>query len=372
MSNKEGEMNPLVPSGRARRRFLKSIAFAAASTSTATMLPTVGRGMQEAVVETPGKCPDVAIPMREVEGKVAFITGGSSGIGLGIARAFADAGMKIVIGYRTKGHLDEAMQYLKSAHDRVYAIKVDVTDRPGTEQAAAETIKIFGKVHVLVNNAGVTVPASLSRTSYEDWDWLMGVNLHGVFNGVHTFLPHIKAHGEGGQIITTSSILGLFVAGGGQGAYCVSKFAVVGMMEALRAELTDTNVGVSVFCPGVVQSNLFDSNRNRPIGPADRASKADSNMSALKKAMKDSPVAMDPLEAGQHVLRGMRNNDLYIFSHPEFEQVIQLRNEALIASVPANLHPTETRLAMARSVLQNSIYTTERDRKLCARRRVPR
>ena len=137
-------------------------------------------------------------PMADVEGKVAFVTGGSSGIGLGIARAFADAGMKVIIGYRTKGHLDEAMKYFEGASDRVHAVNVDVTDRPGMEAAAAESERVFGKVHVLVNNAGVMVPTSLSTTTYADWDFVIGVNLAGVFNGVHAFLPCIQGHGEGG------------------------------------------------------------------------------------------------------------------------------------------------------------------------------
>lgn len=316
---------------------------------------------------SPSNCPDVKIPMKEVAGKVAFITGGSSGIGLGIARAFADAGMKVVIGYRTKKHFEEAMKYLEKAGDRIHAISVDVTDRPGMEKAAAEAVQIFGKVHVLVNNAGVDLRAPLSSTTYDDWDWVMGVNLNGVFNGMHTFLPRIQAHGEGGQIVTTSSILGLF-AGNSGGSYSTSKFAVVGMMEALRAELADTNIGVSVYCPGLVTSNVMDSNRNRPSNLADTGFKADPEMRAREMKFRRNPeFAMDPLEAGQLVLRGMRNNDLYILTHPEYEQIMRDRNEALIASIPMDLRLTDTRVAMARSMRQNSIYITERDRKLCAR-----
>ena len=147
--------------------------------------------------------------MKDVEGKVAFITGGDSGIGLGIARACADAGMKVVITYRTKSHLDEAMKYLEGAGDRVHAINLDVTDRIAMDKAADETIQVFKKVHLLVNNAGVGVIGGLSTATYDDWEWVMGVNVNGVFNGIHTFLPRIRSQGEGGQIVATSSLAGL-------------------------------------------------------------------------------------------------------------------------------------------------------------------
>jgi NAD(P)-dependent dehydrogenase (short-subunit alcohol dehydrogenase family) len=306
--------------------------------------------------------------MKDVDGKVAFITGGDSGVGLGIARAFADAGMKVVITYRTKSHLDEAMKYLESAGDRVHAIGVDVTDRPGMEKAAAETVQVFGKVHVLVNNAGVAVPgeAPLSRATYDDWDWLMNVNLNGAFNGLHTFLPRIQAHGEGGQIIATSSMRGLFAVGDA-GCYCTSKFALVGMMEALRAEFAHTNIGTSVFLPGLVTSNVLDSNRNRSPDLADTGTRVDPKMmAATRNVINDPKLAMTPLEAGRLLLRGMRNNDLYILTHPEFAQIMRDRNEALIASIPVDLRPTYERVAMGRSLAQNSIYIIERDRALCA------
>lgn len=280
--------------------------------------------------------------MKEVEGKVAFITGGSSGIGLGIARAFAEAGMKIALGYRGKAHLDEAMLHFKTAGDRVHPIAVDVTDRPGMEQAAAETIKVFGKVHVIVNNAGVQNPSGLSDMSYEDWDRLMRANLDGVFNGIHAFLPHIKAHGEGGQVVTTASILGLITAGRYYGAYCASKFAAVAMMESLRVELEDSNIGVSAFCPGMVKSDL-------------------------EKGLKDAPGAADPLDIGRLVLRGVRHNDLYILTHPEFEPVIQQRFEALNASSPADVQANPQRQEMARAAFSRSLYAKERDRRRCAK-----
>lgn len=329
-------------SDRARRAFLKQAAGAAASLYTATTLAAEGNATTQSGSAATPSCRDVKLPMKDVENKVAFITGGSSGIGLGIARAFAEAGMKIALGYRGKAHLDEAMLQLKAAGDRIHPIAVDVTDRAGMEQAAAETVKVFGKVHVIVNNAGVQHRSGLADMSYEDWDRLMRANLDGVFNGVRAFLPHIKAHGDGGQIVTTASILGLITAGRYYGAYCASKFAAVSMMESLRVELADSHIGVSAFCPGMVQSDL-------------------------EKGLKDVPGAADPLEIGRLVLRGVRNNDLYILTHPEMGPLVQQRFEVLKASSPTDVQVNPERQKLARPALDHSIYAKELNRQRCAK-----
>jgi len=305
--------------------------------------------------------------MSEVEGKVAFITGGSSGIGLGIARAFFDAGMKIVIGYRTKAHLDAAMKCFEGAMDRVHAISVDVTDRPGMEKAARKTVQVFGKVHVLVNNAGVVVGKPVSSTTYDDWDWVINVNQTGVFNGIHAFLPYLKAHGEGGHIVTTSSMEGLY-AQKIFGSYTASKFAVVGLMEALRAELADTPIGVSLYCPGWVVSDVGNADRNRPgTESATAGQEAKPASISSQKDQRDNDkyanLSMGPLDAGRLVLRGMRNDDLYILTHPEFEQVLRDRNDALMASIPTDVPAPAERVEIIRLALKNTIYTTERARK---------
>ena len=358
----------LTSSGRSRRRFLEGTALAAAGTSAA-LVP----GLRTAAAEAaPANCPAVAMPMKDVEGKVAFITGGNSGIGLGIARAFTDAGMKVAITYRTQSHLDEAMKYLKGAGDRVHAINLDVTDRAAMEKAAAETVQVFKKVHVLVNNAGVGVIGGLSSATYDDWDWGMSVNLTGVFNGIRSFLPRIQSHGEGGQVVATSSLAGL-LGHGPAGVYTASKFAVVGMMEALRNELEGTNIGVSVFCPGIVNTNIGQSARNRPSTMPDAGFKPDPKMMAqMQAAMKDMrgpPPGMDALEAGQRVLRGVRNNDLYILTTPEFEKEFQARGEAIVASLPTDVNMPPGREAMGRMILGKPVYAAERDRKRCERAR---
>jgi NAD(P)-dependent dehydrogenase (short-subunit alcohol dehydrogenase family) len=373
MSQKKDRLTPI---GQSRRGFLGTAALATAVTA-ATGLAASGRAVEAA--DAPGACPTVPAPMRNVEGKVAFITGGDSGIGLGIARAFTDAGMKVVITYRTRSHLDEAMKLLAGAADRVHAINLDVTDRAAMEKAAAETVEVFGKVHVLVNNAGVAVIGGLSRASYEDWDWAMNVNAGGVFNGVRAFLPRIQAQGEGGQIVAVSSLAGL-LGHAPAGVYTASKFAVVGMMEALRAELADTNIGVTVFCPGIVNTNIGSSARNRPAGGAaatapkvDPGFKMDPVMAAqMQKAMAEAhgkSPAMDPLDAGQRVLRGVRNNDLYVLTTPEFESEFAARGEAIVASVPTDIAASQPREIMGRMILGKTPYAAERDRLRCERAR---
>jgi NAD(P)-dependent dehydrogenase (short-subunit alcohol dehydrogenase family) len=362
--------NRLSADGQARREFLSAAALATAATAAVGVVAS-GRSLA-ATADMAASCASVPTPMREVEGKVAFITGGDSGIGLGIARAFADAGMKLVITYRTKSHLDEAMKLLAGAAERVHAINLDVTDRAAMERAAAETIQVFGKVHVLVNNAGVAVIGGLSRASYEDWDWAMSVNAGGVFNGVRSFLPRIQAQGEGGQIVSVSSLAGL-LGHAPAGVYTASKFAVVGMMEALRAELADSNIGVTVFCPGIVNTNIGSSARNRPAGAP--AAKVDPGfrmdpamMAQMQKAMADShgvSPAMDPLDAGQRVLRGLRNNDLYVLTTPEFEPEFAARGEAIVASVPTDISVSQPRELMGRMILGKTPYAAERDRRRC-------
>ena len=147
--------------------------------------------------------------MDNVDGKVAFITGGASGIGLGMAKAFTKAGMKAVIADLRADHIAEAKAYFDATpqKDAVHFIELDVTDRAAYARAADEAERVFGKVHVLCNNAGIGISGEISKATYHDWDWAMSVNLDGVFNGIHIFLPRIRAHGEGGHIVNTSSRL---------------------------------------------------------------------------------------------------------------------------------------------------------------------
>jgi NAD(P)-dependent dehydrogenase (short-subunit alcohol dehydrogenase family) len=306
-------------------------------------------------------------PLSEVRGKVAFVTGGSSGIGLGLARAFRAAGMKVAFGWRREDHRDQALELLGRGDPEVLAVRLDVTDRVAWMAAADQVEQAFGPVHLLACNAGVGIRAGAAEATFKDWDWGLGVNLGGVINGVTVMLPRMRAHGEGAHLLATCSSSGL-VAGGGIGVYITSKFALMGLMESLRDELAGANVGVSVFCPGFVRSNLIESERMRPAALVNEIAKPSTTApSAEDEAMmrKFMAVAMDPLEAGRRVLDGVRRNDLYIFTHQEFEQATRERMEALLAAFPAQKAPAARAMTARRFV--SSMYAGERDRLLARR-----
>jgi NAD(P)-dependent dehydrogenase (short-subunit alcohol dehydrogenase family) len=290
------------------------------------MIETVYRGTEQMSQQS-----NVQMPLAQVRGKTAFITGGSSGIGLGMARAFSAAGMKVVFTYMRAEHRDAALAQFPAGNAGVHAIKLDTTDRDGFVRAADEAREVFGNVHLLANNAGVGVAVPASNCSYQDWDWAMDVNINGVFNGIHTFLPRMLEHGEGGHVVTTSSSGGLVA--GTLGVYCTTKFAVVGLMECLRVEMQGRNIGVSVFCPGLVKTQIFDAERNRPATHGKPAQPAGPPASLPGKPPVDlMAAAMDSLTAGEKVLEGVRSNDLYILSHPEFAAAVRERGEALANS----------------------------------------
>jgi len=269
--------------------------------------------------------------MRNITGKVAFITGGASGMGLAMARSFAAAGMKVAIADIEQDALDRVKAEFDASNAEVITLQVDVTDRAAMEAAADATEAAFDKVHVLVNNAGVAVGGSLDQMSYEDWDWVMGVNLDGVVNGLQAFVQRIKAHGEGGHVVNTASLAGHFAIPG-LGIYTATKYAVVGISETLRADLKQHNIGVSVLCPGVVNTNIFDSGRNRPShlqGETDTAKMVLSEDVAepeREQRMAEMMArALDPAVVGDMVLHSIQEDEFYIFSHPEIEPMVSGR-----------------------------------------------
>ena len=266
--------------------------------------------------------------MREVEGRTAFVTGGASGIGLGMATAFTAAGMNVVIADLRRDHIETALERL--AGERVHAIELDVTDREGFARAADEAERVFGNVHVLCNNAGVGIlgPAPLAR--YADWDWGLGVLLGGAVNGIQTFVPRLLAHGEGGHIVNTSSMAGVLPVPNSV-IYTTAKAALIGMSEVLRSELAAEGIGVSAFCPGPVQTNIGEVGKTRP----ERF--ADSGYAEFERQLAERETSllwMDPLECGERVLAGIRNDDLYIFTHREFREGADERFKAMLASFP--------------------------------------
>ena len=269
--------------------------------------------------------------MRDVAGKVAFVTGGASGIGLAMVRSFCAAGMKVAIADVEKRALDAAVASFAHSNAHVIGLHVDVTDRDAMAHAADETERAFGKVHVVCNNAGVGIAGPIEEVSYDDWDWVIGVNLHGVINGVQTFVPRIVAHGEGGHIVNTASLAG-HVAVPGLSVYNTTKFAVVGLSETMRAELAARNIGVSVLCPGFVDTNIFTSERNRP--DALRAQPgSDPEPMNLEAYAKFLDGMLDPAILGDMTLHAIQQNEAYIFTHPDIAAGASGRLESIQASV---------------------------------------
>lgn len=292
--------------------------------------------------------------MENVEGKIAFITGGANGIGLGISRAFVNAGMKVVIADIRPEALESASaRFAEAGHaDNVATVVLDVTDRKAMAAAADFAEKTFGKVHVLVNNAGIGIGGPVKAAKYDDWDWGMDVNLGGVINGIVEFLPRLIAHGEGGHVISTSSmaaVVPMRVAS----IYITAKSAVLGLSEELRGELEPDNIGVSAFCPGPVQTNIRYSGELRP----DKYRK-DSGYAEFEKSLSErpnSPLWMEIDEVGERVLAGLRNNDLFIFTHREFKEGFAARCRKMLDSFPVE-EINSARYEEIKWLIENAIY----------------
>lgn len=275
-------------------------------------------------------------------GKRAFITGGVSGIGLGIAQAFAGAGIQLVLSYRNEDYRARAAQWFaENGYAMPEFVKLDVTDRIRFAEVAGEV----GKVHVLVNNAGVSVFGPTDDASYADYDWIMGVNFGGVVNGLVSFLPGMKAHGEGGHIVNVAS-MAAYLPGLQAGIYTASKFAVRGLTESLRYNLVPYDIGISLMCPGLTKTNAWDAALRRPeafsesgFAPADRA-----ELEGFSAAFE---VGMAPFEVGQKTLAGMTTNEGLILTHPEFAEDFEEIYRTSVTALPDETAP-ESRLEIER------------------------
>lgn len=272
--------------------------------------------------------------MTDLAGRSAFITGGANGIGLGIARALARAGVRLALADLDAVALERAAGEL-SPLTKVHVAALDVRDRAAYAQAADQAEARIGPISVLVNNAGVAAGAPANRMTYALWDWGMGINLDGVVNGVQTFLPRMVARGAGGHIVNTSSGAGL-VASAGNVLYCAAKFAVVGLSEALAGELRGEGIGVTVLCPGPVATDIIP--RTRAAQPkVTRAMSPEQRARAF--ALHERGTAMlangvQPDQVGEMVLAGIRENRLYVHTDRGAAERIAIRSAALLAAMP--------------------------------------
>jgi NAD(P)-dependent dehydrogenase (short-subunit alcohol dehydrogenase family) len=329
-----------------RRQILGGMALAAGAASA------LGLGSRNAAAaDAPATpAPDVgtaqAPTITDVKDKVVYITGGSSGIGLGIARVMHEAGARVVIGNLDDKQFADALKNFPANDPRLLTVVHDVMDRDGWQRTADAIEKKFGPVDILVNNAGVGLQQSAATGSLKDWEWGLGVNLWGPIHGVNTFVPRMLAKKTGAHIVTTTSTSGI-LPGSGAGIYTVSKIAAVGLMEELRHELRESNIGTSAFVPGLTTTNIGQSETHRPDSlrndaapaPAGAPRAAGGGTGAPRNSAPRPAVSpawtrpQDPVVVGRFVLDGILHNDLFIVLQPEYRQGVEARCNALLESM---------------------------------------
>lgn len=261
-----------------------------------------------------------------LEGRAAFVTGGASGAGLGMVKAFLARGMAVAVADVLPAHLDAARNFLP-ADAPCRFIQLDVTDREAFAHAATEAEAALGPISILCNNAGVGLLGSIAATTARDWDWVTAVNFSGVFNGIDVFLPLMRRHGEG-HIVNTSSIGGI-LPGPGAAAYLAAKAGVVGLSEAVCCDLRSENIGVTIVLLGPTASNIHDVSKQMA---AQRGVEA---LASAHVSEIDKPIiagGMDPLEVGHKVAAAIERNQLYLFTHPEFRHALRQRFDAIMSA----------------------------------------
>lgn len=270
--------------------------------------------------------------MEDLTGKVAFITGGASGIGLGMARAFLDEGMKVSLADWNDIHIAQARERL-AGNNAVHFVKTNVADRDSLKAAANETLEAFGKIHVLCNNAGVNGGGTAASPDFEGWDAALAVNLGGVVNGTKIIVPIIREQGEGGHVVNTSSMAGI-VPLPGLAAYSTSKYAVRGFSESLRVQLAEKGIGVSCLFPGATRTALVPLPEDDP-----EHIKEEGAPQFLKDLWDAMRAAIDPYDTGREVVAAIKENRFYIFTNNEFLEEVKQRHREIEAAFPSEPAP---------------------------------
>ncbi|MBK8630573.1 MAG: SDR family NAD(P)-dependent oxidoreductase [Sphingomonadales bacterium] len=274
------------------------------------------------------------MPISDFTGRTAFITGGASGIGLGIAKVLAARGARIVIADLRPDHIATALAQFSggSQSNSVRAIELDVTNRTAYAEAAAQMQAEMGGIDILINNAGVGVEGPVLQAGYADWDFGMGVNVGGVINGIQAFLPQMIAHGRGGHIVNTASLAAAIVMPGHLAIYAAGKAAVLNLSENLRADLGAQGIGMSVLCPGFVKSNIHQAAQNRPEHLREGSGFAESEATLGQRELGEN--WMEPELVGEMVANAILANRLYIITHGEFKDRMRQRAVDLIDATP--------------------------------------
>lgn len=270
--------------------------------------------------------------MKDFAGKVAVVTGGGSGIGRALAHAFARRGMKIALADIERSALDAVAEELRAGGTEVLECLVDVTDRRQLGDFADNVYETLGGAHVLCNNAGVGTGGPMSEITLEAWDWVLDVNLKAVVAGIHFFLPRMIASGEPCHIVNTASIAGL-ICGPFMGPYNASKYAVVAISETLAAELTETQVGISVLCPAWVDTKIAESERNAPQGIA-TAGATGPDEDLRREIAELLRTGMKPEDIATRVIETIEADGLYVLTHSDYMPFIEERFRAIMAAAP--------------------------------------
>jgi NAD(P)-dependent dehydrogenase (short-subunit alcohol dehydrogenase family) len=269
--------------------------------------------------------------MKQFEGRTAVVTGAASGIGRALAERFAQARMQVVLADIEKDALDRAVRELEEQQHRVIGVVTNTMVRDSVKALAERAIAEFGNVHILCNNAGVASRTEGAKGVWEiadqDWQWVMGVNFWGVLYGLQVFVPHMLAHGEEGHIVSTASLAGLMPGGG---PYSVSKHGVLALSEGLHRDLKlrGSKIGASVLCPGFVNTNIFDSERNRPKELAQHVAPSEPGMLDAARAM--LAQGKQPPEIAEIVFRSISNDEFYILPHPAWDSIVRSRVDHVI------------------------------------------
>ncbi len=274
------------------------------------------------------------MPITDLAGRVAFVTGGASGIGLGIVRVLVERGCQVVIADFRPDHIDNAMAQFAGAgrSNAVSALRLDVCDRAAYAAAAEKMLAEFGGIDILINNAGVGLEGPVLKATYADYDFGFGVNVGGVINGFVSFLPQMIAHGRGGHIVSTSSLAAEVVMPAHMAIYAASKAAVCHYSEAVKPELGEQGIGVSILLPGPIKSNIHQANQNRP-----EHLRGDSGFVESEAKLAERQVGdwwMEPEEVGNMVADAILANQTYIVTHGIFKESQRKRAQAVLDATP--------------------------------------
>lgn len=291
--------------------------------------------------------------MKDFEGKILFVTGAGSGAGFGQAKVFSEAGCKVVIADIRQDHLDQAMEYFRAKNAPVHAIKLDITDRAAYAAAADEVERVFGgPPQLLFNTAGVNTFGPPEASTYEDYDWVMGVCLDGVVNGMVTFVPRMIKAGKGGYIVSTAS-MGGFWGGPTTAPYSAAKAAVINLMESYRLSLAKYGIGVSVLCPAAINSNIHNAGDTRPANLAKTGYLMDEKAISTLRTIYEG--GMDPVDLANWVKKGIEAEQLYIIPYPEEREALEKHFKEIVESVlPMEADPEGAR--KRKEIFQSLVY----------------